>query len=213
MARKHMKVPASVLAVFIGLTCLHVASAQVRSIPALRDPTVSTVAYSEFDGRSPEEIWQIIEGLEFWAIPGPPPTGFYGAIDANSQAGLRKSLHALLRSAAVFRYTHNSKPGDPNFTVDTWDIIALADAHPTEPGMVLDIYMNATFPRQLAGPQGGFKYDREHSWPKSLGFRRMPSRIHHTATCITCSRRIRATTGREATSRTATPRRAPTPEK
>jgi hypothetical protein len=160
----------TILAVAAVVFCHGLAVAQVQSIPVLRDPTVDVVGYSEFDGQTPEQIWHTIDGLEFWAMPLAPPAGFYAAIDGSSPATLRASLHALTRNARVFRYTHASKPGGTGFTVDTWDIVALADEHPAEPGMVLDIYMNATFPRQLQGPPGGFKYDREHSWPKSLGF-------------------------------------------
>jgi endonuclease I len=49
--------------------------------------------------------------------------------------------------------------------------VALADAHPDSPNdTVLDIYANAGFPRQLAGTRATPRYDREHVWPKSLGF-------------------------------------------
>lgn len=132
----------------------------------VRDP------YLRFLNLSPSELWSAIDQGSFWEIPLEPPEDYYVQVDDSSPLALRESLHSTIRGHTVYQYTTPSLPGDPNHRVDTWDIVALADAHPEDPSMVLDIYLNATFPRQLTGPGPSVphRYDREHSWPKSLGF-------------------------------------------
>jgi hypothetical protein len=38
-------------------------------------------------------------------------------------------LHDIIDDHEVFDYSHGTKPGEASHKVDTWDIIALADAH------------------------------------------------------------------------------------
>ena len=127
-------------------------------------------SYHAFAGLTSVEIWHFLDSAEFDHVPLAPPADYYSEIDISDSAALRKTLHERIRDHTVFRYTNSTRPGDPNHKVDTWDIIALADAHPEEPDRVLDIYQNASFDRQLAGTRDNPRYDREHSWPKSLGF-------------------------------------------
>jgi hypothetical protein len=144
--------------------------AQVRSIPILRDEMISEVSYVEFDGKNPEPIWHALDELDFWAVPLAPPSLYYAAIDDSASHRLRQTLHERIRGHRIYPYTTSSRPGMANHAVDTWDIIAIADAHPEQPAMVLDVYLNGLFPRQLTGTTASLRYDREHSWPKSLGF-------------------------------------------
>lgn len=137
------------------------------------DPDVVPAEYSQFEGLSSPETWQAIETLAFWQIPLEPPANYiveYQSMNGMGDTDLRNALHELIDDHVSFRYTHGTKPGDSNHQVDVWDIIALADEHPESEGKVLDIYLNDTFDRQLAGPKTSPRYDREHSWPKSLGF-------------------------------------------
>ncbi len=74
---------------------------------------------------------------------------------------LRCSLHEIIDGHTVYPYSAG--------TTDTWDILELADQAPG-PGnenMVLDAYKNELYPR--AGG-GNTNYNREHTWPNSLGF-------------------------------------------
>jgi endonuclease I len=50
---------------------------------------------------------------------------------------------------------------------DTWTILEMADEDPTQPGFILDLYKNASYPK--AGG-GNANYSREHAWPNSYGF-------------------------------------------
>jgi endonuclease I len=157
------------------VVCLMVATAQRATLAqqgVAADTSVGTVPLSTFEGLSAPEIWQEIDGLPFWAIPREPPSGYYSSADTASAGTLRTTLHAIIDNHQIFRYTHRSKPGDSNHKVDTWDIVALADAHPQQPDSVLDIYLNDTFAQQSKGPDTDPHYDREHSWPKSLGFKK-----------------------------------------
>ena len=134
------------------------------------DHAVGVVPLSDFTGLNPSEDWHLVDSLEFWSIPRDPPTGYYATVNTSTGSTLRQNLHAIVAKHRVFPYTHPSIPSDANHVVDTWDILALADAHPQEPQRVLDVYHNNTLTRQLKGATNDPHYDREHSWPKSLGF-------------------------------------------
>lgn len=140
-----------------------------ESIPESVDLAASD-PYLAFEGLAPVALWHRLDTAAFTDVPLSPPENYYFDIDTSSPVALRETLHARIRDHTVFRYTNPTQPGDPNHKVDTWDIIALADAHPEDPAQVLDVYRNGTFERQLTGPSHDPRYDREHSWPKSLGF-------------------------------------------
>jgi endonuclease I/methionine-rich copper-binding protein CopC len=74
---------------------------------------------------------------------------------------LRCSLHEIIDGHTVYPYSAG--------TTDTWDILELADQAPGlgNENMVLDAYKNELYPR--AGG-GNTNYNREHTWPNSLGF-------------------------------------------
>lgn len=134
------------------------------------DTNVASVCLSSFADLSANGVWHRIDGLAYWAIPLAPPDGYYSSADDSSPVALRRTLNDIIDDHLIYPYTHRSEPGDVDHTVDTWDIIALADGHPERPDRVLDIYLNGTFDRQLRGTNQDPRYDREHSWPKSLGF-------------------------------------------
>lgn len=149
------------------------------------DPSVDRVPLSSFDGLSASQIWHQLDGLPYWAIPLDPPDDYYLNVVPTNRQTLRVSLHETIEDHTIIHYTHSTTPDDNNHRVDIWDIIALADAHPITPSQVLDIYLNNTFARQYRGATTDPMYQREHSWPKSLGFpdmtRRNPaySDCHH----------------------------------
>ena len=134
------------------------------------DPNVSESGYTTFEALSPPELWEVLDGIAFWSVPREAPDGHYDAVDATSSEALRATLHELVSGHRVFPYTDPTRPSDGNHRVDTWDILAIADAHPERPREVLDIYLNGTFARQLAGIVSNPRYEREHAWPKTLGF-------------------------------------------
>jgi len=87
-------------------------------------------------------------------------SGYYASVNASSSTTLRSSLHAVIDDHTRFAYSSSTG-------TDTWDILERADQDPANAGRVLDIYKNASIVK--AGGGNNF-YNREHTWPKSLGF-------------------------------------------
>ncbi len=88
-----------------------------------------------------------------------PPIGYYSNVNTSSPTLLRQTLHAVIDDHLRFPYSSTE--------TDTWDVLEQADQDPNDPGSVLDIYKNQTYPK-FGG--GNSYYNREHTWPKSMGF-------------------------------------------
>lgn len=86
-------------------------------------------------------------------------SGYYASVVTSSAAQLRSTLHAVIDDHTRYPYTAS--------TTDTWDILDRADQDPLNAGRVLDIYKNASYAKAAGG---NTYYNREHTWPKSLGF-------------------------------------------
>lgn len=87
------------------------------------------------------------------------PDGYYDSVDASTSTALRQSLHEVIDDHQRYPYTSSA--------TDTWDILELADEDPTNSGNILDVYRNASYPKQGGG---NTFYNREHTWPTSYGF-------------------------------------------
>ncbi|MGS2720844.1 endonuclease [Paraglaciecola aestuariivivens] len=87
------------------------------------------------------------------------PANYYDSVDTSTAQALHNSLHEIIDDHQRFPYTSTS--------TDTWDVLELADQDPNNPNNVIDIYKNASYPKQGGG---NTFYNREHSWPKSYGF-------------------------------------------
>ncbi len=91
---------------------------------------------------------------------------YYAGVDASSCTTLRTTLHALIDDHTVRPYT-----GAP---VDVWTMIEAGDEDPNDPGKVLDVYRNRDYTkitdRDQGSGDGALVYNREHTWPQSLGF-------------------------------------------
>jgi len=88
-----------------------------------------------------------------------PPAGYYDSVNTSSAGALRASLHDVIDDHHRFPYTSSA--------TDTWDILENADENPADAAAILDVYMNASFPKNGGGGGG---YNREHTWPSSYGF-------------------------------------------
>ena len=95
-------------------------------------------------------------------VPTGPATGYYDSVDTSDPDSLRQTLHEVIDDHEWHYYTHSWRK-------DTWDILEHAQEDPEDPDRVIDVYRNASFNRWNAGNSD---YDREHTWPKSLGFPR-----------------------------------------
>lgn len=87
------------------------------------------------------------------------PAGYYNSVNMSSSTAMHQSLHEIIDDHIRFPYTAS--------TTDTWDILEQADTDPDNTNNVIDIYKNASYPKQGGG---NTMYNREHSWPKSYGF-------------------------------------------
>ena len=91
-------------------------------------------------------------------------TGYYDRVNTSSASQLRCSLHATIKGHMAYPYSAS--------TTDTWDILEIADEDPNNALRILDAYRNRSFAKggERAGTGTGITYNREHTWPNSLGF-------------------------------------------
>jgi hypothetical protein len=86
-------------------------------------------------------------------------TGYYAGVVTTSASALRSSLHPVIDDSLKIPYTAT--------TTDTWDALNAADQDPLNSGRILDIYKNTPYTKSAGGNDF---YNREHTWPNSLGF-------------------------------------------
>ena len=93
-------------------------------------------------------------------------SGYYSSVNTSSAEQLRCSLHLLIRGHTAYPYSGSG--------TNTWTILETAQASPGNPGKILDVYKNRLYntvsDRAGGGGGGGITYNREHTWPNSLGF-------------------------------------------
>lgn len=98
--------------------------------------------------------------------PGNPggPAGYYSKVNTSSPSQLRCSLHATIKGHTAYPYSGSG--------TSTWTILEIADEDPNNSGKILDAYRNRSYTKvtDRAGSGSGLKYNREHTWPNSLGF-------------------------------------------
>jgi endonuclease I len=108
-------------------------------------------AYTSFSGVS------LLPSFE--SASGGGGSGYYAGINSSSASALRSGLHALIDDHTRLPYTASS--------TDTWDVLDRAEQDPLNTARILDIYKNASYAKAAGG--NNF-YNREHTWPNSLGF-------------------------------------------
>ncbi|MEN1940142.1 endonuclease [Luteimonas sp. MJ246] len=93
---------------------------------------------------------------------------YYGRVNDSSPEQLRCSLHETIRGHVAYPYSGSG--------TSTWTILEIADEDPNDAGKILDVYRNRSYAKgsDRAGSGGSNKYNREHTWPNSLGF---PDRV------------------------------------
>ena len=98
--------------------------------------------------------------------PGNPgnPGAYYRRVNTSSPGQLRCSLHETIKGHTVYPYSGSG--------TNTWTILEIADEDPNNPNRILDAYRNRSYAKvaDRAGTGGGLTYNREHTWPNSLGF-------------------------------------------
>lgn len=91
-------------------------------------------------------------------------SGYYAQVNTSSPEQLRCSLHATIRGHTAFPYSGSG--------TSTWTILELAEEDPNDTTRIIDAYRNRKYVKgsDRAGTGSGITYNREHSWPNSLGF-------------------------------------------
>lgn len=82
---------------------------------------------------------------------------YYAGVDTSSGPALKAWLHNRIKNHISVRYS------------DTYTVMNKADEDigPGNSDKVWDVYRNESYPKQTSGAAN---YNREHTWPKSLGF-------------------------------------------
>ncbi len=101
-----------------------------------------------------------------YTIAATQTTGYYSHVNTSSASQLRCSLHQTIRGHTVYPYSGSAG------TTSVWSILEIADEDPNNSGRVLDVYRNHSYAKvtERAGSGTGLRYNREHTWPNSLGF-------------------------------------------
>lgn len=91
-------------------------------------------------------------------------TGYWSKVNTSSASQLRCSIHATIKNHTVYPYSGG--------TTNTWTVLEIADEDPASSNRVLDVYRNRSYVKvsERAGTGTGITYNREHTWPNSLGF-------------------------------------------
>lgn len=121
--------------------------------------SVNANRITDVDGLSPASNTVVA-----FTIASGNSVGYWSRVNASSPSQLRCSLHATIRGHTSYPYSGSG--------TNTWTILEIADEDPNNPGNILDIYRNRSYPKvsARAGTGSGLTYNREHTWPKSLGF-------------------------------------------
>ena len=91
-------------------------------------------------------------------------SGYYEHVNTSSAEQLRCSLHETIKGHTIYPYSGSG--------TNTWTILEIAQQDPNNPNKIIDIYRNHSYTAvsDRAGTGSGLTYNREHTWPNSLGF-------------------------------------------
>lgn len=121
--------------------------------------TVTASRITDVDGMTPASNTSVS-----FTVASATTAGYWSKVNTSSPSQLRCSLHATIKGHTSYPYSGTG--------TNTWTILEVADEDPNNPNNILDIYRNRSYPKvsARAGTGSGLTYNREHTWPKSLGF-------------------------------------------
>ncbi|MBA8889608.1 endonuclease I [Dokdonella fugitiva] len=90
--------------------------------------------------------------------------GYYAHVNPSTPEQLRCSLHQTIKGHTVYPYSGSG--------TNTWTILEVAQQDPNDAAKMIDVYRNRSYTigSDRAGIGSGITYNREHTWPNSLGF-------------------------------------------
>jgi endonuclease I len=91
-------------------------------------------------------------------------SGYYQRVDPSTCRSLRATLHGVIDDHTSYPYSAG--------TLDTFDLVEIAEEDPSDNTRILDVYRNRRYLKgtDRSGGTGPNFFNREHTWPKSLGF-------------------------------------------
>jgi endonuclease I len=91
-------------------------------------------------------------------------SGYYSQVNTSSAEQLRCSLHQTIKGHTIYPYSGGAQ--------NTWTILEITQQDPNNASKMIDVYRNRSYaaPGDRDGTGSGITYNREHTWPNSLGF-------------------------------------------
>ncbi|MBJ6982316.1 endonuclease [Luteimonas sp. MC1572] len=125
---------------------------------------VDATHIADLDGAALEADTDVAFKVKLPLGGGNGGAGYYGLVNTSSPGQLRCSLHETINGHVAYPYSGSG--------TSTWTILEIADEDPNDAGKILDVYRNRSYTKgtDRAGSGGSNKYNREHTWPNSLGF-------------------------------------------
>ncbi len=122
---------------------------------------VDATHIADLDGTAPEDDTLVSFTVQVGHAGG---GDYYGRVNASTPDQLRCSLHQTIRGHTAYPYSGSG--------TSTWTILEIADEDPNDGTRILDVYRNRSYAKgsARAGTGSGLTYNREHTWPNSLGF-------------------------------------------
>ncbi|SEL02434.1 Endonuclease I [Pseudoxanthomonas sp. GM95] len=126
--------------------------------------TVTASAVSDAQGAHPAANTVVAFNVADAGGGGGDPGDYYSKVNTSSPSQLRCSLHETIKGHTAYPYSGSG--------TSTWSILEIADENPADSSKVLDVYKNHSYTKvsDRAGTGSGTTYNREHTWPNSLGF-------------------------------------------
>lgn len=102
--------------------------------------------------------------IDFTVLDAGNTSAYYQNVNLASPQMLRCSLHETIKGHTVYPYSGSG--------TNTWTILEIAQEDPANSNRIIDVYRNRSYAKgsDRAGTGSGLTYNREHSWPNSLGF-------------------------------------------
>lgn len=124
--------------------------------------SITAAAISDADGTHPAQDSAITFTV---ANSSSNSDDYYNKVNTSAPSQLRCSLHETIKGHTVYPYSSSSG-------TSTWTILEIADEDPNDSERILDAYRNRSYTKvsDRAGSGSGLRYNREHTWPNSLGF-------------------------------------------
>ncbi len=102
--------------------------------------------------------------IDFTVLDAANTSAYYQNVNLASPQMLRCSLHETIKGHTVYPYSGSG--------TNTWTILEIAQEDPANSNRIIDVYRNRSYAKgsDRVGTGSGLTYNREHSWPNSLGF-------------------------------------------